>query len=502
MNNCLLFNVSTEKNLLTRVPGVYRIAHVLRENDWDVEVIDYAKYWSLDELKALSRSRINDHTKFLGFSHMFSIWTDTLEEFCHWIKLTYPNIVLISGSPVKPNFDSTSIDYYIQGFGERALLELLKYLFSNGARPRINIFNNGVKKIIEANTDYPSYPMSSLMIKYEDRDFLKSDEWLGIEFARGCKFSCDFCNFPVLGVKGDYSRDAEDFREQMQDTYDRFGISSYLVADETFNDSTEKITKFADAVDQLTFTPWFSGFIRPDLLISRPRDREELLRMNFLGHYYGVESFNTETARTVAKGMPGERVKQGLIDIKDYFKSHGRQQYRGTISLMVGLPYETPETIEETTQWLIDHWQGESFVTFVMEIMISDLDKKSKIALDYKKYGYTAMTEQQIAEAEAEFQDRRYFPNVVVGMSPNYLKWQNEFMDVYAATELSDAMYKVNYNDKYDFKMDCWGMANPGMLGTIEDKLLTKRGTWDGPLPSAAGNERIPQYIQNKLNWR
>ena len=87
-------------------------------------------------------------------------------------------------------------------------------------------------------------------------------------------------------------------------------------------------------------------------------------------------------------------------------------------------------------------------------------------------------------------------------MSPNYLKWQNEFMDVYAATELSDAMYKVNYNDKYDFKMDCWGMANPGMLGTIEDKLLTKRGTWDGPLPSAAGNERIPQYIQNKLNWR
>ena len=340
------------------------------------------------------------------------------------------------------------------------------------------------------------------MIKYEDRDFLKSDEWLGIEFARGCKFSCDFCNFPVLGVKGDYSRDAEDFREQMQDTYDRFGISSYLVADETFNDSTEKITKFADAVDQLTFTPWFSGFIRPDLLISRPRDREELLRMNFLGQYYGVESFNTETARTVAKGMPGERVKQGLIDIKDYFKSHGRQQYRGTISLMVGLPYETPETIEETTQWLIDHWQGESFVTFVMEIMISDLDKKSKIALDYKKYGYTAMTEQQIAEAEAEFQDRRYFPNVVVGMSPNYLKWQNEFMDVYAATELSDAMYKVNYNDKYDFKMDCWGMANPGMLGTIEDKLLTKRGTWDGPLPSAAGNERIPQYIQNKLNWR
>ena len=502
MNNCLLFNVSTEKNLATRCPGVYRIAHYLRENNWDVEVIEYAKYWTVDELKALAKSRIDANTKFLGFSHMFSIWSAPLEEFCLWMKLTYPNIVIISGSPVKPNFTSKAIDYYIQGFGELALVELLKYLFSNGTRPKINIFNDGSKKIIEANNSNPSYPMSSLMIKYQDRDFIIPEEWLGIEFARGCKFACDFCNFPVLGVKGDYSRDAEDFREQMQDTYDRFGVSNYLVADETFNDSTEKITKFADAVEQLTFTPWFSGFLRADLMISRPKDQEELLRMNFLGHYYGVESFNTKTAKAVGKGMDGERVKQGLLDIKNYFKSHGRKQYRGTISLMVGLPYETPQTIEETTQWLIDHWQGESFVTFAMEIMISDLDKKSKIALDHKKYGYTAMSEQQIAEAEAEFRDRRYFPNVVVGMSPNYLKWQNEYMNLYTATELTDAMYKVNYNDNYDFKMDCWGLANPGMSGSIEDKLTVRRGAWDGLLPSAAGERLIPKYIQNKLNWR
>jgi hypothetical protein len=112
------------------------------------------------------------------------------------------------------------------------------------------------------------------------------------------------------------------------------------------------------------------------------------------------------------------------------------------------------------------------------------------------------MTDQQIAETEARLRGRRYFPNVVVGMSPNYLKWKNEYMNLYTATELADAMYKVNYSPDYDFKMDCWGVANPGMLGTIEDKLLTRRGSWDGPLPSTAGDERIPQYIQNKLNWQ
>ena len=87
-------------------------------------------------------------------------------------------------------------------------------------------------------------------------------------------------------------------------------------------------------------------------------------------------------------------------------------------------------------------------------------------------------------------------------MSPNYLKWQNEYMNLYTATELTDAMYKVNYNDNYDFKMDCWGLANPGMSGSIEDKLTVRRGVWDGLLPSAAGERLIPKYIQNKLNWR
>jgi hypothetical protein len=236
-------------------------------------------------------------------------------------------------------------------------------------------------------------------------------------------------------------------------------------------------------------------------MISRAGDREQLLRMGFLGQYYGIESFNTETTRAVGKGMPGERVKQGLLELKNYFKSHGRKLYRGSISLMVGLPHETVDTIRETTQWLIDNWQDESFVVFATDIMINDLDKKSKMALDHKKYGYTAMSEQQITEIENQIKDRKYFPNLAFG-SPGYLKWQNEHMNCYTAIELADEMYRVNYSDQYDFKMDCWGIANPGMLGSVEDKLLVRRGTWDGTLPTARNDQLIRSYIEDKLNWR
>ena len=110
------------------------------------------------------------------------------------------------------------------------------------------------------------------MIKYEDRDFIKSTEWLTIEFARGCIFKCPYCTFPILGVKFDPSRDSEDAYTQLQDAYDRYGVTNYFVSDETFNDKPEKIAKFADMAERLSFNPWYSGFIRADLMVSRGQE--------------------------------------------------------------------------------------------------------------------------------------------------------------------------------------------------------------------------------------
>ena len=108
MIKCLLFNVASGTNYVGngRSVGVYRIAHYLRENNWDAEVIDFASAWSLDELKLLATSRIDKQTKFISFSHMFSVWSDTLEQFAFWLKETYPCIPLLSGSGISPQFKS------------------------------------------------------------------------------------------------------------------------------------------------------------------------------------------------------------------------------------------------------------------------------------------------------------------------------------------------------------------------------------------------------------
>lgn len=462
MIKCLLFNVASGTNCVGngRSVGVYRIAHYLREYNWDAEVIDFVSAWSLDELKMLVQSRIDNDTKFISFSHMYSVWSDKLENFACWLKKTYPHIPLLSGSGVAPQFKSNYLDYYIQGFGEHALIELLAWLFSNGSRPRFNMSKANGKPLLSANEQYPSFPMKSLNVIYQDRDYIQPQEWLGIEFARGCKFQCDFCNFPVLGVKGDYTRDAEDFRIQIQDTYDRFGVTNYLVADETFNDRTDKITKFADVVEKLNFTPWFSGFIRPDLIISRPHDREELLRMGFLGHHYGVESFNYKAVKSVGKGMHPDKIKQGILDVKQYFENHGSNQYRTLLTFIIGLPGETADDLTQTTNWLLSNWKGQAWTPFVLEIPLGDLNRMSKMSLDYGKYGYREYTGQY---HDIEFQQAR--------ISNELLIWENDQMNYFQAYDIFESMISQRNDVNNKFTLAPWDLAMIGLPGNVTERL-------------------------------
>lgn len=449
MNKGFVFNVTQDASL-SRPLGGHRIAHYLREQNWDIEVVDWANWWQLEQLQEFFRSRYTKDVVFVGFGHLYSIWSSPMEQFAAWIKKNYPNVVLVSGSSVNPMFDSAQIDYYVQGFGEHAITHLLKYIAGNGPCPKFSVIEN--KKIISAVHDYPAFPMKSLMVKYEDRDFIKSDEWLTVELARGCKFECAFCQFPVLGIKQDTSRDASDFREQLMDAYDRFGVSAYMIADETFNDRTEKIAKFASVVEKLPFDPWFSAYIRLDLLAARKHDREELLRMNVLGHYYGIESMNHKSAQAIGKGMPSDKIKQGLLDIKQYFESHGTGRFRANIGLIAGLPFETKETLNDCLDWLISNWQGQGFGIHPLDLPSKQsMAKQSAMSANLSLYGYKEMTKQEIDQEDLDA-DAEVLKILRKGDYKPFDKiyWKNKNMTIFDAMRFVNHAYTIK--QQYDFR--------------------------------------------------
>lgn len=487
MNHGLIFNLSFFP-LSQRPLGPYRIATWMRNHGWDIEVVEYALHWPLEELKELVRTRINSNTKFFGLSHLFYAWSKDFDLFLSWVKQTYPHIVIISGSAAFPGFNSVNIDYYIRGYGEIAILELLKYTAGNGPCPTFSSKFFGTKKVVDAIHSYPAYPMPSLMVKYEDRDFINPNEWLGIEFSRGCKFQCAFCNYPVLGVKGDYSRDADDAMYQLRDTFDRYGVTNYVVADDTFNDRTDKITKFADIVQELNFTPYFSGFIRADLLAADKKQILELQRMGFNGHYYGIESFNKPSAKAIGKGMDPDRIQSAILNAKNILGS----KFRATIGLIVGLPEETIETIESTKKWLISNWQEQNFVSWGLEIYNPNgVENLSKMSVNYENYGYTYM---------GDSDDRKGIISDKYDPLGKRFIWKNQYMDFYQAQQIAN-----NLNDlhkQYDFR------ATPFDLHTLQlcnpdlslDEILQRRTSQLKDHHDIDQNKFVENYITLKLN--
>jgi radical SAM superfamily enzyme YgiQ (UPF0313 family) len=498
----LLINASGTP-AFNRSPGCYRIAHILRQNNWDIEVLDFFNYCDDERLYEFFKTRITKDTKFIGISFLFSAWNQRLHNVCTMIKTSFPHIHIISGGNVNlkghtfNEFGDISklVDYHFQGWSEIAILVLLKYLYSNGPKPKYLIGHK--TKTIPANTFYPAFPMKDLSIIYEDRDFILEDEWLGIEFSRGCKFACSFCDFPIIGVKEDHTVDVEHFLYQVRDAYDRFGVKNYTVADETFNDATEKITKYADGVEQLNFTPTFSGFIRADLLISRPKDREELLRMNFLGQYYGVETFNHQSGKAVGKGMHPDKMKQGLLDIKNYFLNSNRKLYRGTLSLILGLPYETEDTLSSTFDWVYENWRDQSVLYWVLGIPNGEFDVKSKLSSEYSKYNYRTITPEDEAKYDPaliqEFIEVTK-NRVVSGTAPSELMmWKNDNMTIFDAYKIQTKFDSIFF----EFTLDNYTLSNLNIDGPAENRF----NKYQQDQNAEAGIKKISDYLDKKINY-
>ena len=375
---------------LSRAHGAHKIATFLRQHGADVEVVDYAFAWELEELKDFWKSRYSSKTLFLCISTVFRQSSLYLWQFVEWVREKYPHIHILGGTQSMDKILPFNLDWYCFGYGEYAMLELIKNL-KDGTPNNMKYYQIGNKKIINAQEHYKAFPKKSMKISYEDRDFIKPWEILPMEWSRGCIFRCAFCTYPILGVRDDHSRDENDLYEEMIENYERWGTKYYALADETVNDYQEKLERYAKVIKKLPFKPRFGGYARGDIIVGRKKSWETYIELGFMNHFYGIESLHHPSAKAVGKGMDSGRLKDGLLEFKEYaLQNH--DFYAGHISLIAGLPNETLKTLDEGNDWIKKNWYDNFCAIGILSINLPLYQGKyGEIA---KKLGTLSLIEQ------------------------------------------------------------------------------------------------------------
>lgn len=383
--------------MLDKVPrasGAYRIATHLRRQGYHVEVIDFLLFWTIEELVEIFKSRNSkNEVKWIGISTTFIYEQPIIKELISRLKQIKPDLVIVAGGNNNNFTEDLGIDFYISGFGEYAIDAVLDYKFNNKRKPYGKPKFKGW--IIDALVFYPAWPMSDYTVVYHENDFITPEDVLTIELSRGCRFKCKFCDFPVLGIKEDTSVSEDVLYKELTDNYEKWGVTNYNIADETANDRSSKLEKLANVVTKSNIQLNFNAFVRIDLLKSHPEQLELMCKARLWGHYYGVETFNHRTGKIIGKGMDPDTVKELMLSTKNHFKST-LGLYRGTASVIAGLPYESFDSLRSTANWLKENWNTENWNWFPLTIPKKDNIRLSAFGEDFSKFGYSGMTEEEV----------------------------------------------------------------------------------------------------------
>jgi hypothetical protein len=172
-----------------------------------------------------------------------------------------------------------------------------------------------------------------------------------------------------------------------------------------------------------------------------------MLSMGFTGHHYGIESTNPKTLKVIGKGMDPDKLLSGLLDARSYFKKHG--SYKGQISLIAGLPYETRDSLEKTIKWTVENWRTENVMLFPLYIPKNDGgDTSSKLTDDWSKYNYRETKVDlypTIKEKFGNIPTQYGTGNALVAHTG--LSWENDHWNVQDAMEIVLGYYMNNYKE-------------------------------------------------------
>lgn len=418
--NVILLTDTPEHPAWCRGYGAHRIANQLRANGYTCLVLDFTSDLTFSKWQEICNLAVGDETLVVGISTtwwpyrkpsspskdswinsrdnlnliepksmgkdgaleaaksgMLEIWFDT-------VKQINPKVKFLLGGPKVEFYFDAPVDHFIIGLGETQIIDYIQSL-KESKRIWPRVINH------DTNAGAPSWDFKHSQTLYTSIDQIKPYEILNFEFSRGCRFKCSFCSYPLIGMKdvSSYIKSKDTIYSELMHNYENWGTTQYVVADDTLNDSTQKLEHIASAIRQLPFKPKFKAYTRLDVIAVNPVQATLLHEIGLANTWMGIDSFHPTAAKSIGKGMPASRRKEMLYNLKEIWGN----DVTITAGYIVGLPGEDVDHLYSVAEWLSKKDNPIYSTTFMgLRIMppkpLLPYTPRSDIDNNYKEYGY------------------------------------------------------------------------------------------------------------------
>jgi hypothetical protein len=447
--------------------GGYRLRTAAEKFGYSSLVIDSALSMTSDELESVLENNITDKTLMLGIS---TVWLNAPDhpnikpdwinkEFFDRIKSKYLKLKIVAGGVGLLKLEGSKEIYdashwHVTGFSDDSYPRLLMFLDGkSGHKLKYFVDSNGRRTIDSNRAHQIQNPNDIETVLIKDDNFL-SHQPIPLEVSRGCIFRCVFCNHPFQGAKDydSYMRTPENIAIELKRNYDLFGTTRYSLMDDTFNDSYEKLDRLERAIELAKIPNFeFQCYLKPELLVTKPKMINQLTRIGLVGGFAGIESLNDRARKEMNKGMNVKRVLDSLQNLMSI-----NNKAKLTAGLIVGLPGDTYDDIYkwqdffiETQDSLFKSWKYSVLGIYTMSVNEQDNTNLSPIEKNPEKYGYT----------------------ILKSNPGNYAHWQNEHMNLKEAFQFSK---KLNLDTNNIAKVGGWTVSSCWHLNESEENMSIK----------------------------
>ena len=356
----------------TRSISCYQLKHWLSKFGFKSQVIDFCQLLSADEIFDFLEQFVSKETLAIGISTSF--WpTDknipsNIEDSVRRIKDKYPHLKVISGGARK-TWNPEFFDKLLIGESENQLVE-----WCQSQVGKSSLLN---RKFDIVNLDH----------RFDESDAILENEVLPIELGRGCIFKCKFCSHHNLGKpKFTYQRHFDIILDEIRYNNEKFGTTKYMFLDDTVNEDLDKIKNLSTIKEQTNIDIEWTGYLRADLVWSKPESAELLINSGLRSCFFGIETFHPLAGKSIDKGWAS---KHGKEYIPKLYKDLWGGKINIHLNFIAGLPFEGIDSLHESLNWCKSQNIGcHRFVPLTLYVEKNDSFASSEFTKNYSTYGY------------------------------------------------------------------------------------------------------------------